>query len=329
MWPRAGAGADGLGYEHHELQGVLQEVAVRSSRQRCIGPAGRSARPRGGLAASPEQIGRVMFSYVDPTVKSELLKDGKLVWIDEHGKPLQDNGAQPFISIVGPVPLPVRVGSGSKTMRWYASVRHSDLDRIEGVVQEVRKNGPLTLFALLADHMAVNSTLVYGEFAAAEAPLVRVHSNCLTGDVFGSMRCDCGPQLQAAIEQVVREGAGAVVYMAGHEGRGIGLWAKAITYLLQDAGQDTYQANERLGLPVDSRDFSDAGRVLLYLRKGKRRIRLLGNNPLKRQALEEMGLEVVSQESLVVGVTDFNQRYLESKREHGHLLPDLLVPPTR
>jgi GTP cyclohydrolase II len=193
------------------------------------------------------------------------------------------------------------------------------------VVEEVRVKGPRKLFALLADHMAVNSALVYGAFSEAEVPAVRVHSNCLTGDVFGSMRCDCGPQLQAALERVVSDGVGAVIYMAGHEGRGIGLWAKAITYLLQDAGHDTYEANERLGLPVDSRDFSDAGRVLLYLRGGNKRVRLLGNNPLKRKALEEVGLEVVEQEPLVVGLTDFNQRYLEAKRAHGHLFPG---PPT-
>jgi GTP cyclohydrolase II len=270
-----------------------------------------------------------MFSYVDPTVKSELVRDGKLVSIDERGANVVNSGADPFISVVGPVPLPVHLPNGSVTFLWYASVRHSDLHRIEGVVEEVREHGPRSLFALLADHMAVNSALVYGAFAEADAPLVRVHSNCLTGDVFGSMRCDCGPQLQAAMQQIEAQGVGALIYMAGHEGRGIGLWAKAITYLLQDAGQDTYQANEKLGLPVDSRDFSDAGRILLYLRRGKSQVRLLGNNPLKREALEQVGVQVVSQEPLVVGVTAFNTRYLQSKREHGHLIPPGAVGPSR
>ncbi|MBI5531599.1 MAG: GTP cyclohydrolase II RibA [Deltaproteobacteria bacterium] len=262
-----------------------------------------------------------MFSYIDPSVKKDLMRDHKLVLIDERGRPINGAGTSPFISIVGPVPLPIQLPIGARTFLWYAAVRHSDLDRIEGVVNEVREKGPRMLFALLADHMAVNSALVYGDFAAADSPLVRVHSNCLTGDVFGSMRCDCGPQLQAALEQIARHGAGAVIYMAGHEGRGIGLWAKAITYLLQDAGQDTYQANERLGLPTDSRDFSDAGRVLLYLLGGNKRVRLLGNNPLKRKALEEVGIEVAAQVPLVVGVNPFNARYLDSKREHGHLIP--------
>jgi GTP cyclohydrolase II len=264
-----------------------------------------------------------MFSYVDPSVKAQLLREGKLVFIDEHGRRCEPGVAQPppFISIVGPVPLPLRLGERSETFQWYSAVRHSEISRIEQIVDEVRDNGPRMLFALLADHMAVNSVLLFGDFAGADAPFVRVHSNCLTGDVFGSMRCDCGPQLRRAMEVVVAEGVGAVVYMSGHEGRGIGLWAKAITYLLQDAGNDTYQANERLGLPADSRDFSDAGRLLRYFRGDATRIRLLGNNPLKREALELAGLEVVEQRPLVEGVNPFNARYLASKREHGHLIP--------
>jgi len=263
-----------------------------------------------------------MFSYVDPAVKVELLKAGKLVTIDEHGKLLDGDGAVPFLNVLGPVPLPLHLAAGTPTFQWFTCVRRSDLERIENVVAEVRESGPRMLFALMADHMAVNSALVYGDFAHAESPLVRVHSNCLTGDVFGSMRCDCGPQLQSALDQIVAEGAGALVYMAGHEGRGIGLWAKAITYLLQDSGHDTYEANERLGLPVDSRDFRDAGRLLLHLREGRKAIRLLGNNPLKRKDLEAVGVEVVDQQPLIVGVNPFNTRYLDSKREHGHLIPD-------
>ena len=108
--------------------------------------------------------------------------------------------------------------------------------------------------------------------------------------------------------------------MAGHEGRGIGLWAKAITYLLQDAGHDTYQANERLGLPTDSRDFSDAARVINYFRGTGSRVRLMANNPAKREALEEMGIEVVEQVPIVSGVTRYNARYLKAKRRHGHLI---------
>lgn len=263
-----------------------------------------------------------MFAYVDPKVKEELVRDGKLVCLDERGQVCSgERPSYPFISMVGPVPLPVMVRGKSVVFQWHAWVRNSDLDRIEQVVDRVRAEGPRMLFALLTDHMSVNSVLSYGDFATAEAPLVRVHSNCLTGDVFGSMRCDCGPQLQLAMQKIHDEGSGALVYMAGHEGRGIGLWAKAITYLLQDAGQDTYEANERLGLPTDSRDFHDAGRVLLYLRRGRKALRLLGNNPMKREALEDIGLQVVAHVPLVTGINPYNVRYLDSKRCKGHIIP--------
>jgi GTP cyclohydrolase II len=263
-----------------------------------------------------------MFAYVDPSIQEELLRTGKLFSLDAQGRRCEPGSAttEPFLHVVGPVPLPVTVAATTEVFRWYAWVRRSDLHRIEQVVHRVRHEGPKELFALLTDHMSVNSILLYGDFAGARAPLVRVHSNCLTGDVFGSMRCDCGPQLDTALERIRDAGAGALVYMAGHEGRGIGLWAKAITYLLQDAGQDTYQANERLGLPADSRDFSDAGRILTHFRAPHNDLRLMGNNPMKRQALEAAGL-VVEQETLVAGVNEYNARYLGSKREHGHMIP--------
>lgn len=267
------------------------------------------------------RLARAMFSYVDPTVKKDLICAGKLFALDEQGARVSLAQDEAFLNVVGPVPLPLEHAHGAERFLWYAWVRRADFDRIEQIVEEVRNNGPRHLFSLLTEHMAVNSALVYGDLAAADAPLVRVHSNCLTGDVFGSLRCDCGPQLHAALENVAQEGVGAVIYMAGHEGRGIGLWAKAITYLLQDAGHDTYEANERLGLPADSRDFSDATRMLTFLRGGKKKLRLLGNNPLKRQALESAGFEVVTQEPLVAGVNPSNIRYLSSKRSHGHIIP--------
>jgi len=266
---------------------------------------------------------RRMFAYVDPSIKRDLLRDGKLIFLDDKGRAYDDRRGHipPFISMVGPVPLPVGICEGEPRFRWYAWVKHSDLSRIEGVVDKIRTEGPRMLYALVSDYMAVNSVLLYGDFDKAEAPLVRVHSNCLTGDVFGSMRCDCGPQLKGALEQIRKEGVGALVYMAGHEGRGIGLWAKAITYLLQDAGQDTYEANEKLGLPADSRDFRDAGHVVRYFRGKNKDIRLLGNNPMKREAMEEVGLNVVAQEPQITGLTRFNIRYLNSKREKGHIIP--------
>jgi GTP cyclohydrolase II len=121
---------------------------------------------------------------------------------------------------------------------------------------------------------------------------------------------------------VVAEGVGAVVYMSSHEGRGIGLWAKAVTYLLQDMGQDTYQANTALGLPEDSRDFTDAAVVLRALRPAHRRIRLLTNNPLKIADLERCGLEVAEVSPLVVGFAPTNLGYMKAKRDKGHLIPE-------
>jgi GTP cyclohydrolase II len=170
--------------------------------------------------------------------------------------------------------------------------------------------------------MAVNSVLLIGDPTQYRNPLVRVHSSCLTGDVFGSERCECGPQLEGALERIVQEpGGGFLVYMAGHEGRGIGLWAKAATYLLQDAGENTYQANRSLGLPDDSRDFTDAG-ALLHHFIGDKPMRLLTNNPKKVQDLAQMGLVHITPVKHVLGVGESNRRYLDAKRQWGHQLDE-------
>jgi len=179
--------------------------------------------------------------------------------------------------------------------------------------------------------MQVSSALVHREeaFREAEAPLVRVHSCCMTSDVFGSRRCECGPQLHASFRQIVDAGTGAVLYMSSHEGRGIGLWAKAVTYLLQDMGKDTYEANTALGLPEDSRDFTDAAVVLHALRPDRPEIRLLTNNPLKVQDLTRGGVRVTEQVPLVVGFGRYNLRYMRAKLKKGHLIPEAaLSTPT-
>ena len=142
----------------------------------------------------------------------------------------------------------------------------------------------------------------------------------MTGDVFGSQRCECGPQLQMALKRIREDDQGGmVVYMSGHEGRGIGLWAKAATYLLQDAGENTYEANRSLGLPDDSRDFSDAGSLLKFFLKD-RPFRLLTNNPKKVSDLEAMGLKGITRVKHVTGVGDKNRRYLAAKQDWGHAL---------
>ncbi|MGY1621474.1 bifunctional 3,4-dihydroxy-2-butanone-4-phosphate synthase/GTP cyclohydrolase II [Geodermatophilus sp. SYSU D00965] len=167
---------------------------------------------------------------------------------------------------------------------------------------------------------------VYGDLAEGEDVLVRVHSECLTGDVFGSLRCDCGPQLQAALAAVAQEGRGVVLYIRGHEGRGIGLLHKLQAYQLQDAGVDTVDANLDLGLPADARDYGTGAQILVDL--GVHTMRLLTNNPAKRAGLEGYGLKITGRVPLPSHVTAENLAYLKTKRDRmGHLL-DIIEPET-
>jgi 3,4-dihydroxy 2-butanone 4-phosphate synthase/GTP cyclohydrolase II len=171
------------------------------------------------------------------------------------------------------------------------------------------------------EHLA----LILGDVTSEPGVLVRVHSECLTGDVFRSRRCDCGPQLELAIRMIAAEGRGVVVYLRGHEGRGIGLLEKLHAYQLQDAGLDTVDANLRLGHPADRRDYGTGMQILADL--GIREMRLLTNNPAKRAGLEGYGLTVLGRVPLLVEPTADNVRYLEAKRSRmGHLL-DAPVDP--
>jgi len=161
--------------------------------------------------------------------------------------------------------------------------------------------------------------LVKGEIEARESVLVRMHSECLTGDVFGSMRCDCGEQLDAAMRMIEEDGAGVIVYLR-QEGRGIGLVHKLRAYALQDSGMDTVQANEALGFRADLRDYGIGAQILLDL--GLSSIRILTNNPKKIVGLDGYGLSVAGQVPLRVAPNQFNQNYLSTKRDKlGHLLP--------
>lgn len=169
-----------------------------------------------------------------------------------------------------------------------------------------------------SEHIA----LVHGDISGPEPVLTRVHSECLTGDVFGSHRCDCGPQLDEALARVVAEGRGVVVYLRGHEGRGIGLVAKLQAYSLQDGGRDTVDANLDLGLPADSRHYGTATQVLRDL--GIQSVRLLTNNPAKVTSLEDYGVPVAERVPLTPHPNDHNLAYLLTKRDRmGHQLPDL------
>ena len=176
-----------------------------------------------------------------------------------------------------------------------------------------------------SEHIA----LVYGDPASIrggnEPVLTRVHSECLTGDVFGSHRCDCGPQLDEALERIVEEGRGVVIYLRGHEGRGIGLVAKLQAYQLQDGGRDTVDANLDLGLPADARHYGTATQILRDLSVGS--VRLLTNNPDKVTNLEDYGVPVAERVPLTPRPNDHNIAYLLTKRDRmGHALPDLPLP---
>ena len=169
-----------------------------------------------------------------------------------------------------------------------------------------------------AEHVA----LVLGNLTEGDPVLVRVHSECLTGDTFGSLRCDCGPQLQAAMTAVANEGRGVVLYMRGHEGRGIGLAHKLRAYELQDGGRDTVDANLDLGLPADARDYGTGAQILADL--GVKSMRLMTNNPTKLAGLTGYGLHVVERVPMPVRPHPENIRYLRTKRDRmGHALPHL------
>src|SRR5438552_18924488 len=161
-----------------------------------------------------------------------------------------------------------------------------------------------------------------GEVGDGERILVRVHSECLTGDVFGSLRCDCGTQLASALAQIGAEGRGVVLYIRGHEGRAIGLTHKLRAYKLQEGGADTVEANVELGFPPDPRDYGIGAQILYDL--GVRSMRLLTNNPSKRAGLEGYGLSIVERLPLETTPTAENLEYLRTKREKlGHLLDHL------
>ena len=162
------------------------------------------------------------------------------------------------------------------------------------------------------DHVA----LVSPKGLQGRAPLARLHSECLTGDVFGSQRCDCGPQLERSLERVAAEG-GVVVYLRGHEGRGVGLISKLQAYALQDSGFDTVDAQTELGLPVDAREYAAGGAILADLGLGA--VRLLTNNPMKVNAMRDYGIEVAAVERISIVPGAYNEAYLRTKRDRmGH-----------
>jgi 3,4-dihydroxy 2-butanone 4-phosphate synthase/GTP cyclohydrolase II len=216
-----------------------------------------------------------------------------MAWIDEHGieRPKLEDLNQKRVHFEVETTVPTEFGL--LTFRGYR-------DRMTG-----------------SDHVAI----VSGK-PTKNGTLVRVHSECLTGEALGSLKCECGPQLDEALRTIAREG-GVVLYMRGHEGRGIGLVNKFKAYRLQEEGLDTLDANLALGFPADARDYTAAARMLEDL--GIESVRLLSNNPEKRRQLIEHGIQIDGLVPLVVGLGDFNVGYLDVKRDRmGHQLPTVL-----
>jgi 3,4-dihydroxy 2-butanone 4-phosphate synthase/GTP cyclohydrolase II len=179
---------------------------------------------------------------------------------------------------------------------------------------------PFRAYSYLSSYDGVEHLALVSPGQPTGDPLVRIHSECLTGDAFGSLRCDCGPQLDESMRRLGTSPGGILIYMRGHEGRGIGLSNKMRAYALQDKGLDTVQANRALGLPADARDFAHAAQILRAL--GRTAVRLLTNNPEKAASLERHQIAVTQIEPLVISPNPFNARYLDTKAlKFDHALP--------
>ncbi|MCM3601637.1 GTP cyclohydrolase II [Robertmurraya korlensis] len=219
-----------------------------------------------------------------------------------------DKGA---IYLVGPIKLPVNLYDETVVFQWYCWLNCDEVT--EDFERIINKLSSVNLAELQQ-----SSVLVYGDFSYGEDCLIRMHSICHTGDIFGSKRCDCGYQLKQSMKMIVDHGTGALFYLANHEGRGIGLFSKAMAYILQENGYDTVDANESLGFVDDSRNYSDAIQVLKALRS--KPVTLMTNNPKKLEALKNAGLTVSDRKPLWGDVSEYNENYLQTKiKRSGHL----------
>lgn len=213
--------------------------------------------------------------------------------------------------LVGPIQLPVNLLGETTGFHWYCWLKCSEQTRDTARMIEKLSDASLAEFQQ-------SSVLVYGDFADCDDALIRFHSICHTGDIFGSKRCDCGYQLKQSMKEIADHGCGALFYLANHEGRGIGLFSKAMAYILQEQGYDTVDANLALGFKDDARDYTDAIAVLKALRQ--KPVTLMTNNPNKLKALLESGLNVSERKPLWGDVSQFNEKYLKTKVERsGHL----------
>lgn len=217
--------------------------------------------------------------------------------------------------IVGPIKLPVQLDGATLEFKWYSWL---EVENSLNLPLEEQKDLLIKSLATanLADSQQ-SSVLVYGDFENSEEALIRMHSICHTGDIFGSKRCDCGFQLKQSMKMIAEHGSGALFYLANHEGRGIGLFSKAMAYILQEEGLDTVEANEHLGFKDDSRNYDEAIRVLKSLRQLP--VTLITNNPNKLEALKQSGANVSGRIPLWGDISMYNQHYLETKMEKaGH-----------
>ncbi|WP_028393721.1 GTP cyclohydrolase II [Bacillus cihuensis] len=215
------------------------------------------------------------------------------------------------ICLVGPVNLPVEQGDFSAVFQWYTWL---ELDEKVQTKEDVLESLATANLAFAQQ----SSVLVYGDFKHSEQALVRMHSICHTGDIFGSKRCDCGYQLHQSMKMITEHGCGALFYLADHEGRGIGLFSKSLAYILQQEGLDTVEANHALGFEDDTRSYEGAIRVLEELRD--KPVVLITNNPKKLEALRDHGLTANEHIPLWGGLTETNSFYLDTKiKKSGHI----------
>jgi GTP cyclohydrolase II len=215
------------------------------------------------------------------------------------------------IYLVGPIRLPVNLYGETVIFQWYCWLNCDEVtEDYERIIEK--------LSSVNLAELQQSSVLAYGDFSNGDDAIIRMHSICHTGDIFGSKRCDCGYQLKQSMKMIVEHGAGALFYLANHEGRGIGLFSKAMAYILQENGYDTVDANEGLGFVDDSRNYGDAIQVLKVLRS--KPVILMTNNPKKLEALKNAGLKVSSRKPLWGGVSEFNESYLQTKiKRSGHI----------
>lgn len=214
------------------------------------------------------------------------------------------------IYLVGPIRLPVNLNGNTVIFQWYSWLNSNEYtEDIGQIINNLSSSN-------LAEYQQ-SSVLVYGDFKETEESLIRMHSICHTGDIFGSKRCDCGFQLKQSMQMIVDNGAGALFYLANHEGRGIGLFSKAMAYILQENGSDTVDANEKLGFVDDSRNYGDAIEVLKVLRT--KPVTLITNNP-KSKSIKGRRFICSGTYTIMGDVSEFNENYLHTKiNRSGHM----------